>query len=606
MELGATGIVFGDIGTSPLYAFKEALPAGDTSPESVLGILSLIIWALLLVVTLKYILVITRLDNEGQGGTLVLSTLAQGLLPPKAAAVTTLLGIIGLALFSGDCLITPAISVLSAVEGVGVVAPDLAGSSVPIAMVILVLLYMFQARGTETIGFLFGPIMVLWFTTMGVLGLIEIWAAPQVLLALDPRLALNFLSHHSPWIVLAVLGGVTLAVTGCEALYADMGHFGRRPICRVWFWLVLPALCLCYLGQGALVLTEPTAASAPFFLLAPSWGQWPLLALATAATVIASQAVISGAFSLGQQACRLGYLPRREIRHTSRREVNQVYIPRSNWMMLVGTLILVLGFRSSDALAGAYGIAVTGAMAIDTLLATVILARLRGLRGSLLGLLMVLDLALFGACLPKFFDGGWVPMALALASFISMDVWRKGRRMVMESLQQGALNMEEFVATQVSRFRLRVPGTVVVMTSDQSLVPVALLHNIKHNRILHDCVITLTVRTLQKPRCPTFKRYQLHDYGHSFYGLTLKFGYMETPDVPAALARVVLPNGQAIDPEAVTFMLSKETIVLKEKSALGRLRGSIFIALSKTTLSAAHFFNLPAGRVLELGAQVCI
>ena len=611
LMLGATGVVFGDIGTSPLYTLKEVFNGHLAfSPVNVLGILSLVFWSLMIVVTLKYVFIIMRADNEGEGGVLALSTLAQRGLGTRATALVAGLGMLGMALFTGDSLITPAISVLSAVEGLGVAAPSLVRYVLPITLAVLVGLFMIQSRGTDTVGKLFGPVMVAWFSVLGLMGLSGIAGNPQVLLALNPAYAVGFFAQHGLGSFL-VLGSVVLAVTGGEALYADMGHFGRNPIKYAWLFFVLPCLVLNYFGQGALLISDSAAVRNPFFLLAPGWAAWPLLILATAATVIASQAVISGAFSLTRQAIHLNFLPRREVRHTSGHSSGQVYIPRTNWLLMVGVVMLVLGFRSSDALASAYGISVVGAMTIDAVLAFVVAVNMWkwnvALAAPLFACLVVIDVTFLGANLVKIPDGGWFPILIAAGSFTTMFVWRKGRRVLAQVLYGDAMPVRNFVANQLSHFTGRSRGTAIFLTGDCERIPVAFLHNIKHNGVLHERVVFMTVQTQEEvPFVDPDRRVEFEDLGQGFYRLVLRFGFMDRPDVPAAM-KLLEGFGFPVDMMTTSFFLGRETLKGdKGHSGLNRLQEPLFIGLSKTATSATDFFSLPPNRVVELGSQVYI
>ncbi|HYG85157.1 MAG TPA: potassium transporter Kup [Azospirillum sp.] len=607
--LGALGVVYGDIGTSPLYTMREVfaethLPLNEFT---VLGVLSLVTWTLMIVVTVKYVMVIMRADNKGEGGVLALGSLAQrGLSSPHGQRALIGLAILGMALFFGDSLITPAISVLSAVEGLKVATPVFEPYVVPITLLVLVVLFVFQRQGTGKVGIFFGPVMLLWFSTLAVLGLVQIARWPDVLRAIDPEYAILLLVEHQ-WEAFVGLGAVVLAVTGAEALYADMGHFGRHPIRLVWLGFVLPALILNYFGQGALLLHEPEARENPFYHLAPDWLLYPLVVLATAATVIASQAVISGAFSLTRQAVQLGYLPRREIRHTSVHEIGQVYIPRNNWLLLVGVVFLVLTFQSSSNLAAAYGVSVTGAMVIDAILAAVVARRLWHWSPVLITLaftaFLVVDLALFGSTLLKVPQGGWFPLVAAVAVFLIMTTWRKGRVILAERLYQDALPMELFLERIKPESPMRVAGTAVFMTGNPDVVPHVLLHNIKHNKVLHERVIILTVITDDVPWIYEDRAIQVDKLGKGFFRVVLHYGYMEQPHIPQALERC-RKYGLHTDMMDTSFFLGRETLIPSKRSGLPGWREPLFILMSKTALSATEFFCIPPGRVVELGTQV--
>lgn len=609
LMLGALGVVYGDIGTSPLYTLREAflhsrLPL--TAP-SILGILSLAFWALILVVTLKYVLIVMRADNRGEGGVLALGGLAQRALNGgRRRGVVVALAMLGVALFYGDSLITPAISVLSAVEGLRIVAPALSDWVVPLTMIVLVGLFLVQRQGTGQVGRVFGPVMLVWFLALAVLGLIQIVQAPEVLHAVNPVHAVVLFINHG-WIAALTLGAVVLAVTGAEALYADMGHFGKRPIRLVWTFLVLPALVMNYFGQGALLLHDQEALENPFYHLAPDWAQAPLVVLATMAAVIASQAVISGAFSLTRQAVQLGYLPRREVRHTSAHEIGQIYIPRNNWMMLAGTLALVAGFGSSGNLAAAYGVSVTGAMLIDTLLLTVVawqLWRWPPIPVAIgAALLLVIDLALFGSTLLKVTDGGWLPLMIAAIVFVLMSTWRQGRNNLYQRLYADALPVEQFLERVSPTSPLRVAGTAVFLTGNASTVPHALLHNLKHNKVMHERMIILTVRIVDEPRINDARRMTIERLGKGFHRIVVTYGYMERPDLPRALERA-RSHGLHLDPMDLSYFLGRETLIPAPHKGIPRWQEPLYIIMSKTALSATEFFCLPPNRVVELGTQI--
>ncbi|MBP2295494.1 potassium transporter Kup [Azospirillum rugosum] len=610
LTLGALGVVYGDIGTSPLYTLRECFTQGGfaTDPETTLGILSLIFWALVVVVTVKYVVFIMRADNQGEGGILALTALAlRGMRPGhrKTKAVMAA-GIIGAALFYGDAVITPAISVLSAVEGLSVAAPVFDRFVLPITLTILVLLFVVQRYGTARVGSLFGPVMVVWFLVLAALGLAQIVQEPQVLEALLPTHAVRMLADHG-WHGFLLLGAVVLAVTGGEALYADMGHFGRFPIRIAWFGLVLPSLLLCYFGQGALILREPIAIENPFFHLAPDWAQLPLVALATAATVIASQAVISGAFSMTRQAMHLRYLPRMEVRHTSAHEIGQIYLPAINWFLLAGVVLLVIVFQSSTNLAAAYGIAVTGTMVATTALAYKVARRLG--RWPLVPAILALagflsvDLAFFGANLLKVADGGWFPLLVAAAVFWLMMTWRRGRVVLRERLAESGMPMDLFLDRVKGGSVPRVPGTAVFLTSSARGLPPSLLHNLKHNKVLHERVVLLTVETEDVPYVPAADRFQVTPYTAGFFRVIAHYGFMDEPDIPNALLERRIP-GLPFDPMDTTYFVSRETLIPSSRPDLPRWQELVFIALSKLSGSASEYFRIPPGRVVELGMQI--
>ncbi len=608
--LGAIGVVFGDIGTSPLYTVPQVFSgAGALAPthESVLGVLSLIFWALILIVTLKYVTFVLRADNRGEGG--VLSLAAVALRAPAASATwraaIVSLSILGLVLFGGDGLITPAISVLSAVEGLKVLTPVFEPYIVPIAVGILVALFVIQSRGTGRVGRLFGPVMGLWFVTIAALGAYEIVLEPGILAALDPRHAIGLL-RDSGLKSFVILSAVVLAVTGAEALYADMGHFGRGPIRAAWLVFVLPALTLNYFGQGALVLREPAAATHAFFLLAPGWAVAPLVLLATAATVIASQAVITGAYSLTRQAVQLGYLPRMAIHHTSEEQIGQIYMPRVNWIMMCGVIALVIGFGSSGDLAGAYGISVMGGMAVDSVLAGLVACWLWGwgrpLAGLAFGSFLAVDLAFFAGTTLKIPAGGWFPLLAAAAGFTIVATWRRGRRILYNRLYRDALPVETFLK-QLKEGSIRTAGTAVFMTADVTKVPNALLHNMKHNKVLHERVLLMTVATADEPHVAKAQRVVVQRLGKGFFSVVARYGFMDQPNVPADL-ELCRAHGLAVDMMEASFFLGRETLIASPKPDLPPIMERLFIVLSGTAQSATAFLRIPPGRVVEMGVQI--
>jgi KUP system potassium uptake protein len=610
LTLTALGVVFGDIGTSPLYAFRECFHgthALKPTPENVLGILSLICWALIVVVSIKYLVFILRADNRGEGGILALTALV---VPLRAAAgryrVLLLLGLFGAALLYGDGIITPAISVLSAIEGLEVATPFFTPYVIPITIGVLVVLFVFQHRGTGSVGKIFGPVIVLWFVVIAALGAWQLVAMPGVLAAVNPVYALRFFALNR-WYGFIALGAVFLCATGAEALYADMGHFGKLPIRIGWFSLVLPALLLNYFGQGALLLREPAAAEHPFYHLAPEWATYPLVILSTVATVIASQAVISGAFSLTQQAVQLGFTPRLEIEHTSARERGQIYVPAVNWALMVACILLVLGFQSSTRLAAAYGIAVTSTMVITTILFYAVERRRWKWRRwpalLLCAVFLTVDVAFFGANLIKVAHGGWFPLVVALVVFTLMTTWKTGRRVLSDKMRRSTVPLRPFLQGLALEPVLRVPGISAFMYSNPHGVPPALLHNLKHNRVLHDTVIILTVETQEIPRVSLAERLQVEPLDHGFYRVILRYGFMEEPDVPADLARVRLP-GLALEPQQVSFFLSRETLLATSHPGMWIWRERLFAWMTRNARPATSYFNLPPNRVVELGMQV--
>lgn len=609
--VAAVGVVYGDIGTSPLYTLKEVFSGGygvAVNHDGVLGILALIFWSLIWVVSIKYILFILRADNQGEGGTMALTALARRAAAPypRLRMLMVGCGLVGASLFYGDSMITPAVSVLSAVEGMGLAFDGIDHWVVPISLVVLVALFVVQKHGTAKIGTLFGPVMVLWFVVLGALGIHGILQSPEVLKAVNPAWAVRFFVVH-PGMGVAILGAVVLALTGAEALYADMGHFGRKPIARAWFLLVLPALVLNYFGQGALLLQNPEAARNPFYLLAPSWALLPLIGLATLATVIASQAVISGAFSLTQQAIQLGYIPRMQVQHTSSAEQGQIYIGAVNWTLMVGVVLLVLGFESSGALAAAYGVAVTGTMLMTTLLVAVVMLLLWKWPPLLavpvlLGFLVV-DGLFFAANLPKVLQGGAFPVIAGIVLFVLMSTWKRGRQILVERIDEGSLPLQVFISSIAVQPPHRVEGTAVFLTARADAVPHALLHNLLHNQVLHHQVVLLTVISEDRPRVPEAERFEVLAHGNGFFRVLLHYGFMDEPDVPAALA-LCQRDDLDFSPMRTTYFLSRETVVVSRLQDMARWRGTLFAFLLKNANGTLRFFKLPLNRVIELGTQV--
>lgn len=612
LALAALGVVYGDIGTSPLYTIKEIFsPATGVplNPATVVGAVSVVLWALMLVVTLKYVVLILRADNHGEGGIMALLALASRTAAgrPKLRARLLLLGAFGACLFYGDSVLTPAISVLSAVEGLQIAAPALKPWLLPIAIGILVGLFMVQSRGTATVGRWFGPVIVLWFLALGIVGAWQIAQAPQILQALDPRHAWHFLAGRG-WGLFLAVGAVVLALTGAEALYADMGHFGKRPIRLAWSGFVLPALALNYAGQGALLLRNPAAVDNPFYLSFPPGLLLAAVALATAATIIASQAVISGAYSLTQQAIQLGFLPRMRIVHTSSRERGQIYIPAVNWMLLAAVVLACIGFGSSSAMASAYGIAVTGTMLITTVLTYFVVRHAWGypawIAVGATGFFIALDMLLLAACSIKVLEGGWFPLVLALALLVVMTAWKRGRELLAETLRSDELPLAAFVQGLAADTALaRVDRTAVFLSAEPGAVPQALLHNMKHNLVLHRRNIVLTVRFEEEPVVPQDRRVQLEDIGHGFWQATLRFGFTEQPDIPLALA-LFAARGLPVDPFTTSFFLSRETVVPRPRQGMARWRQRIFEALSRNAGRAADYFSIPYNGLIELGTRV--
>ncbi|HOE43961.1 MAG TPA: potassium transporter Kup [Rhodoferax sp.] len=608
--VGAIGVVFGDIGTSPLYALKETFaghhPIG-VEAASIMGVLSLIFWTIMALVTLKYVAIIMRADNRGEGGSLALLARVTELTKnSRATWFVTMLGIFAAALFYGDSMITPAISVLSAVEGLEVVAPQFKDYVLPITVVVLSGLFWIQSKGTAVMGRLFGPVMCLWFAVLAVTGVISILRAPQVLLALNPMYAVEFLVSD-PWRSFLALGAIVLSVTGGEALYTDMGHFGKYPIRLAWFTFVLPALVLNYYGQGALLLTDPGAIQNPFYRLTPDWALLPMVALATLATVIASQAVISGAFSVARQAVQLGYLPRMKIVHTSSMEAGQIYVPFTNLTLYIAVMALVLGFRSSSNLAAAYGIAVTGTMMIDTVLvAFVAVLAWRWspwLAVPLLGALLLLDFAFFSANVIKLLQGGWFPVVVALASFTTLTTWRRGRSLLFQEMGNLTMPLDQFIRSIEGAALKRVSSTAVYLTSRLEGAPSALLHNIKHNEVLHARNVLATVLTAEVPYVAEPDRIEIIDIGNSFYRVFIRYGFMEQPDLPKALVACG-ELGLVFDMEKTSFFLSREVVVPKLAPPMMMWRELFFILMLRNAQSATDFFRIPTNRVVELGTLV--
>ncbi|HZZ63429.1 MAG TPA: potassium transporter Kup [Roseiarcus sp.] len=608
LALGSIGVVFGDIGTSPLYALQTALGQLKDSPlgpAEIVGVVSLIIWALLIVVTAKYVVFLMQADNKGEGGILSLKALAQRALGQRTL-IAFLLGVAGSALFSGDAIITPAISVLSALEGLKQVDADLAPYVLPATVVILVLLFTAQSRGTAGVAAFFGPVMAVFFLVNALLGVLHIAVSWTILEALSPFPGLVFVHDHGA-VGVIVLGSVFLAVTGAEALYADMGHFGRRPIQAAWLFLVLPALICNYLGQGALILSDPKAVANPFYLLAPSWGLMPLIVLATAATVIASQAVITGANSLASQAIQLGLLPRLEIVHTSHTLEGQIFIPRVNRILLLGVLALVLLFRTSDALANAYGIAVSGTMVATTALAFFVVWKLW--RWPLWAALAVvcaflsIDVGFFIANLYKVLDGGWVPLMLGGSMFVLMWTWSRGTAILNVKTHRDSIPMPDLIKMLDKSKPVRVPGTAVFLTNDPTSAPSSLMHNLKHNKVLHERVVLLNVRTETTPRVADANRFEITPLSPDFTLVTLHFGFMEQPHIPRALA-AMRKAGLKFDIMTTSFFLGRRTLKTAVNSGMPQWQDRLFISMTKLAASAPDFFNLPSDRVVELGAQM--
>ncbi|WP_308720180.1 potassium transporter Kup [Komagataeibacter xylinus] len=611
--LSVLGVVFGDIGTSPIYALRSTIMVVSQhhriEPWEILGVLSLIIWSLLLIVTVKYVILIMRADHNGEGGIISLMSLAQRVAPSNRMRIALgMVGIGGACLFFGDGMITPAISVLSAVEGLEVSFPAAHDLVIPIALMVLVGLFSVQCYGTGKVGTIFGPIMLVWFSLLGILGGLEILHHPKVLLAISPTYAVQFIIYHG-WLSFIALGSVVLSVTGAEALYADMGHFGRQPIRYAWLFCVLPCLALNYLGQGALIISEPKALENPFFLLGPHWMQVPMIILSTMATVIASQAGISGGFSLCRQIIQLGYLPRLRVTHTNAEEEGQIYLPEFNRFLMVGALLLVLAFRSSDALASAYGIAVTGTFMCTCVLAMVVFRRLyhwsRPAAIATFGGFFLLDTTFFASNALKIPQGGWVPVLLGVVLTLMMTTWKKGRQLIMNRQKQDSMPMNSFLARLPQSRIIRVPGTAVYMTGNPDFVPACLLHNLKHNKVLHDHVLFVTVQTLDQPEADHGHRVALQELAPDIYRIILRYGFMEMPNLPRALEDLKA-SGLDFDALQASYFTSRELLVRSSVPKLSRWRMSLFLFMARNATPATEFFRIPPDRVVELGVRLAI
>ena len=611
LTLGSIGVVFGDIGTSPLYAFREAVDhaaqQGVVTPAIVLGVLSLILWSLFIVVTAKYVLLLLRADNNGEGGTLSLMALGQRALGRRSLLLLAL-GVVGASMFIGDSMITPAISVLSAVEGLKLAAPGLEDYVVPLTVVILIMLFAVQSHGTARVASAFAPVMALWFVTIAVLGVLHIHEDPNVLLAVNPWYAIHFLLNHGV-LGLVIMGLVFLSVTGGEALYADLGHFGRKPIQVAWFCLVLPSLLLNYFGQGALVLAHPDAIDNTFYRLAPAPLILPLVILATAATVIASQAVITGAYSLIRQAVQLGLLPRFEVRYTSEAHAGQIYLPRVNMLLLIGVLMLVLLFRTSSGLASAYGIAVSTTMVADGIMGFVVVRKLWNWHAAtavaLVVPLVIVDVMFFSANLLKLFDGAWVPLLFGIAMVVLIWTWRRGVAILIKKTRRIEVPLQDLIQSLEKRPPHIVKGTAVFLTSDPNFVPTALLHNLKHNKVLHEHNVILTIETAQTPRVDPTERVRMENISEKFSIVTLRFGFMESPNVPKALV-IARKLGWQFDIMSTSFYVSRRSLKASAHSGMPAWQDRLFIALSRSANDAIDYFQIPTGRVVEVGTQVII
>jgi KUP system potassium uptake protein len=610
--LGVLGVVYGDIGTSPLYALKASIDhfgAEHIVLPDLLGILSLIFWALILVVTVKYVMLVMRADNRGEGGILALMVLAQrSSANEKMRRALALVGIVGACLFFGDGAITPAISVLSAIEGLEVAAPHLQQAVLPISVIVIVVLFAVQSRGTHHVGRVFGPVMAVWFVVIGALGLIQIVQHPQVLVALSPTYGIELCTHHG-WLAFVALGSVVLAVTGAEALYADMGHFGASSIRVAWNFFVLPCLVLNYFGQGAVLLTDPSAAENPFYRMAPGWALIPLVILATAATVIASQALISGAYSVTRQCMQLGFLPRMRIDHTSATEEGQIYVPQVNSALLVGVLVLVLAFRSSEALASAYGIAVTATFICTCILAIVVFrrqfhwSRLAAL--GVFGAFTFMDSMFFAANALKIPEGGWVPLVLGLALLALMTSWKRGRDLLLDRWKQDSLPLATFLARLPHSRTIRVPGMAIFMTGNPDYVPAAMLHNLKHNKVLHERVLFVTVSTRDVPELAPEERAQITELAPGIHRVLLRYGFMQSPNLPRDLD-ALRGQGLKVDPMQASYFLGRETLVAAMTPRMAIWRMWLFLLLARNATPATEFFRIPSDRVVELGVRVAI
>ncbi|WP_087656121.1 potassium transporter Kup [Caballeronia terrestris] len=612
LALAAIGIVFGDIGTSPLYALKEAFSTShgiELTDASILGVISLLFWAIVIVVAIKYVLFVMRADNNGEGGVLALMTLALRTFSNtgRMSGILMMLGIFGACMFYGDAVITPAMSVLSAVEGLTISTPKLAPYVLPITIVILIMLFWIQRRGTAVVGRLFGPIMVLWFATLAVLGVYHIVLEPRVIIALNPYYAFSFMQQHVLQAYI-VLGSVVLVLTGAEALYADMGHFGAKPIRLGWYCFVMPSLLLNYFGQGALLMHSPEARVSPFFLLAPDWALLPLVILSTIATVIASQAVISGAYSLTSQAIQLGYVPRMKILHTSELAIGQIYIPLVNWMLLFIILCIVIGFKSSENLAAAYGLAVTATMIVTTMLASVVMTKLWGWNKAvvtgIISVFFLVDLGFFGASLLKIEQGGWLPLCVGGALFFLLMTWYKGRMIVKDRTAADGIPLMPFLQGLLAHPPHRVSGTAIYLTGSDSLVPVSLLHNLKHNKVLHERTIFLNFVTRDIPYVDDSERLDVKDISGGLFLVKAAYGFNETPDVKAVLEQISRTHAMTFELMDTSFFMARETVVPTELPGMSVWRERVFAWMHQNAAKPTDFFSIPANRVVELGTKI--
>ncbi len=609
--LSVLGIVYGDIGTSPLYAFKSSLQIFDlakTTAVEIMGVLSLIFWSLIFIVTVKYVMLVMRADNRGEGGILALMALAQRVsVRPRVQGAIALIGIAGACLFFGDGVITPAISVLSAVEGLEVSAPDLKLYVLPISIAVIVMLFAAQYKGTGSVGRVFGPVMVVWFLIIGIAGLLEIIREPYVLLALSPTYAIELCIAYKG-LAFFVLGAVVLCVTGAEALYADMGHFGAKPIRITWLVFVLPSLVLNYFGQGALLIRDPAAIENPFYLLGPEWMRLPMVFLATIATVIASQAVISGAFSMARQCMQLGFLPRMTVRHTSTMEEGQIYVPQVNYALAVGVILLVLAFKTSDNLASAYGIAVTGTFLCTAILAMVVFRRQfhwsRAAAITVFGALFVVDTVFFAANTVKIVEGGWVPLALGIALTGAMTSWKRGRDLLLLRWRQSSMPLRPFLDRLPQSRIIRVPGVAVFMTGNPEFVPTSLLHNLKHNKVLHDNVLFVTVENLYVPEVSQSRRADYAELAAGIFRVVLRYGFMESPNIPRDLEE--LSDRIKVRISQASYFLGREVLVPGMAPKLSWWRRTLFLLMARNAVPATEFFRIPSDRVVELGVRITI
>ena len=613
MALAALGVVYGDIGTSPLYTMKEVFAGNHPiplTPDNVLGILSLIVWALIVIVSIKYVVFVMRADNRGEGGIMALIALAlhDAKGNPKRERAIMLIGLLGAGMFYGDGMVTPAISVLSALEGLDVATPAFKPYVLPMTLLVLFFLFFFQRRGTASVGALFGPVMVLWFTSLATLGVMSLVNNPVVLKALNPAYGVSFLLENRALAIVA-MGAVVLSITGAEALYADMGHFGSRPIRQAWFGFVIPSLVLNYLGQGALLLTDPSCVDNPFYRLAPSWALLPMVALSTAATVIASQAVISGAFSVTRQAMQLGFVPRFEVKFTSEREQGQIYLPGVNWGLFMAVVVLVVGFKSTNNLAGAYGIAVTGDMVITSLLASVVAARGWGWgwkrSSALFACFLVVELVFLYANVLKIPDGGWFPLLVGSLVFLLMSTWKRGGQLLSSRTSGEAIDLEGFIEALLISPPARVEGTAVFLTSRNDRVPNSMLHNLMHNKVLHERVLVVSVEVFDVPYVPEIDRVEIHKLKGNFYRINVQYGFKDDPNIPLALS-LCADQGLDVDMMSTSFFLGRATLVPKIGSEMAYWREKLFILLFRNSTSATAFYKIPSNRVVELGTQVVL